>query len=92
MLSVVGAASTTNSDQMQPAGSSSGSARQRESEAGVSLVVLLVNAAVPLLALLSLLAMFMTSRRKRAAHVPAHTPKHRRKQPLPAASGPARHR
>jgi hypothetical protein len=57
----------------------------------VSLVVLLVNAAVPLLALLSLTAMFMTRRRRRAVPTSRHIPKHRRKQPLPVSSAPARH-
>lgn len=49
--------------------------------AGEALVPLLLNAAVPVLALLSLVAGFMNRRRKLAAR--PHIPKHRRKQPLP---------
>jgi hypothetical protein len=44
-------------------------------------VALLVNAALPLLAVLTLLALYLQSRRKKAA--PAHIPRHRRKEPLP---------
>jgi hypothetical protein len=67
---------------------------------GPSTLALLVNAAVPVLALLALVAMVVTGRRRRVPRVPAHIAKHRRKQPLPGqrrkqpmpSSVPTRHR
>jgi hypothetical protein len=57
---------------------------------GPSVLALLINAAVPILALLSLVAMVLTRRRRRALRTPPHIAKHRRKQPLPSVS--TRHR
>jgi hypothetical protein len=78
---------------VQPAGSS-GTPVSRSAPltkaSGPSVLALLINAAVPVLALLSLVAMVLTSRRRRALRVPQHIGKHRRKQPLPSVS--TRHR
>ena len=55
-------------------------------ESNPSLIILLVNAAVPVLALLSITAMVMTRRRRRGiSSRNTHVAKHRRKQPLPAS-------
>jgi len=89
---VAAVASSGTSDVIQPVGSANGSEKQPSSAAGISLIVLLVNAAVPLLALLSLAAMVMTSRRRRALRAPRRNAKHRRKQQLPVSTVPARHR
>lgn len=58
----------------------------RTEAARVSAVALLINAAVPFLALLSLVATFMTRRRRQALRSTQHVPKHRRKQSLPTST------
>jgi len=58
--------------------------------ARVSTLALLVNAAVPILALLSLVATFVTRRRRQALRTSQPVAKHRRKQQLPTPS--SRHR
>lgn len=57
--------------------------------ADVSPLAFLVNAAVPALALLSLLAMALTARHRRAPRPAPHVAKHRRKKPLPHSVPPA---
>jgi hypothetical protein len=54
------------------------------------LIVLLVNAAVPLLAMLTILALVLKARRRRVSHIVAYVPRHRRKQNLPSASSRTR--
>ena len=57
--------------------------------ADVSPLAFLVNAAVPALALLSLVAMALTARHRRAPRPAPHVAKHRRKKPLPHSVPPA---
>jgi hypothetical protein len=90
MSSAVAGVASPGAAFVLPVGLSNGSDQQPPSASGMSLIVLLLNAAVPLLALLSLTAMVMTRRRRRALHAPRHIAKHRRKQELPASTVPAR--
>lgn len=91
--SAVAAVASSGAAVVLPVGLSKDSDQRPPSASGMSLIVLLLNAAVPLLALLSLTAMVMTHRRRRALHAPPHIAKHRRRQELPVPTVPhQRHR